>query len=735
MTLHDSFGKFNFLDSDAAVRLSVETSRERIGKDLAQLLLGAEAVKTLDRFDRVLREISSTRKMTAREAAAQEQRGRDARKRLEELRQAPRESDEQFRKLEASLGGVGWVEVPRDKGSIDGLEDALETSVVNFRLLRDAGRGFPRNRAELERLLRETRQGIERTTALFEERKKVVREQALEKERDDGLVVRETELGALLALVTSGIEEQASRLSALRASVGSLAGVVPDVESAVARLSEGNVADCTLGDAIASCTGRVGEARENEARAREALREFESKQDVLHSLKQRLAHGVQEVLSHTGDTARCPVCGTAFDEGEVIERVRVLLRGEGEGEGTALRDAVEVAGRELEVATTELNVLDVLRRAMPGSPGMALAGVLAEALALRQRLQSEEVELGSLERKIESLEERGIAVGRLAELRGRTGLEEGRISAEAVEEALRGVRRERQRMAGVGNEISARLASLDSQWHQEAEAWAGAGVSEGDLIATLEARAERIGEASAAIETLADLLRLPTSTSDAILERSLARASELVTELRSALAQEEANAAMRRQEAEGERDAVDSLAGLRVRLKRLKAAENLVEELLAEHSEEALREEVLRNNATEIASTFARLHAPNEFDLGVEGGQLQIARRSDGAEIELNEMSSGQRAAYALSLFLAMNESLRNGPKVILFDDPVAHIDDINTLSFLDYLREVALSGSRQLFFATADAQLAGLFKHKFRFLGDERFRVFDLARAERSRS
>ena len=577
--------------------------------------------------------------------------------------------------------------------------------------------------------------GIERTTALFEERKKVVREQALEKERDDGLVVRETELGALLALVTSGIEEQASRLSALRASVGSLAGVVPDVESAVARLSEGNVADCTLGDAIASCTGRVGEARENEARAREALREFESKQDVLHSLKQRLAHGVQEVLSHTGDTARCPVCGTAFDEGEVIERVRVLLRGEGEGEGTALRDAVEVAGRELEVATTELNVLDVLRRAMPGSPGMALAGVLAEALALRQRLQSEEVELGSLERKIESLEERGIAVGRLAELRGRTGLEEGRISAEAVEEALRGVRRERQRMAGVGNEISARLASLDSQWHQEAEAWAGAGVSEGDLIATLEARAERIGEASAAIETLADLLRLPTSTSDAILERSLARASELVTELRSALAQEEANAAMRRQEAEGERDAVDSLAGLRVRLKRLKAAENLVEELLAEHSEEALREEVLRNNATEIASTFARLHAPNEFDLGVEGGQLQIARRSDGAEIELNEMSSGQRAAYALSLFLAMNESLRNGPKVILFDDPVAHIDDINTLSFLDYLREVALSGSRQLFFATADAQLAGLFKHKFRFLGDERFRVFDLARAERSRS
>ena len=178
-------------------------------------------------------------------------------------------------------------------------------------------------------------------------------------------------------------------------------------------------------------------------------------------------------------------------------------------------------------------------------------------------------------------------------------------------------------------------------------------------------------------------------------------------------------------------DASDSLAGLRVKLKRLNAAENVIDQLLTEYSEKALRDEVLRNNAAEISSTFAQLHTPNEFDLHVTDTQLHITRRSDETEVDLNEMSSGQRAAYALSLFLAMNESLRNGPKVILFDDPVAHIDDINTLSFLDYLRDIALSRSRQLFFATADSQLAGLFKHKFRFLGEKRFKVFDLVRAE----
>ena len=47
LTLDDSFSKFNFLDTDAAVRLTVESSGERISQDLTQLLLGAEAAKAL----------------------------------------------------------------------------------------------------------------------------------------------------------------------------------------------------------------------------------------------------------------------------------------------------------------------------------------------------------------------------------------------------------------------------------------------------------------------------------------------------------------------------------------------------------------------------------------------------------------------------------------------------------------------------------------------------------------
>jgi exonuclease SbcC len=38
-------------------------------------------------------------------------------------------------------------------------------------------------------------------------------------------------------------------------------------------------------------------------------------------------------------------------------------------------------------------------------------------------------------------------------------------------------------------------------------------------------------------------------------------------------------------------------------------------------------------------------------------------------------------------------------------------------VSILDHLRDLAISGSRQFFFATADNKLTGLFRHKFRLL------------------
>ncbi|MEI7730990.1 MAG: ABC transporter ATP-binding protein, partial [Verrucomicrobiota bacterium] len=108
---------------------------------------------------------------------------------------------------------------------------------------------------------------------------------------------------------------------------------------------------------------------------------------------------------------------------------------------------------------------------------------------------------------------------------------------------------------------------------------------------------------------------------------------------------------------------------------------------------------------------------PYEFD-GVDLGVNISLHRKTGVKSLVSEISTGQRAALALSIFLSLNGGVVARAPWILFDDPVAHVDDVNLLSFLDMLRDLALLGNRQVFFATANARIADLFVRKFDCFG-----------------
>lgn len=51
-----------------------------------------------------------------------------------------------------------------------------------------------------------------------------------------------------------------------------------------------------------------------------------------------------------------------------------------------------------------------------------------------------------------------------------------------------------------------------------------------------------------------------------------------------------------------------------------------------------------------------------------------------------------------------------------MLDEPVANLDDYQMLNLLDLLRRLALSGT-QIFFTTANPDVAKLFRRKFSFL------------------
>nr|MDA3932920.1 hypothetical protein [Gammaproteobacteria bacterium] len=163
-------------------------------------------------------------------------------------------------------------------------------------------------------------------------------------------------------------------------------------------------------------------------------------------------------------------------------------------------------------------------------------------------------------------------------------------------------------------------------------------------------------------------------------------------------------------------------------IKRYSKANAVLTELQKNYSLNSAMETSLQENRTAIEAIFSQIHSPAEFR-GLGKNWSTLVRKMDKGVAKLTEISTGQRAAFALSVFLAQNAKLKVAPSVVLIDDPIAHIDDMNSLSFLDYLREVALKGQRQIYFSTANEKLADLFERKFDFLGPEEFRRFNLVR------
>ncbi len=159
---------------------------------------------------------------------------------------------------------------------------------------------------------------------------------------------------------------------------------------------------------------------------------------------------------------------------------------------------------------------------------------------------------------------------------------------------------------------------------------------------------------------------------------------------------------------------------------RLKKGVEVLQKLKSNDGESVLVD-YFHKNLKEIKDIFKTIHAPQEFtELKFENKKLALYK--NGVEHSINQISTGQRAALVISIFISLNRKLKNGPNIIIFDDPVTFIDDFNALSFLDFLRYFIVKENKQIFFATANKKFSTLFKKKFDFLGDG-YREFKLTR------
>ncbi len=733
VTLHDSFGKFNFLDTDAAARLNVEQSQERIDADLAQLLLGAEAAKTLNRFERLQKGLDQMTRDLEREIAFKDQHRADLDGRLREMRGMPEESDQLFLDLVAALNRVSWRNIAATKDDIADLPAQIQTSLINIGILRAAGSMSGGRRAQENR-----RMQVAQATALLDDalrwRADLDKSESSIRRRVQTVDARLKALNELAPMLEARLPELAQEIVENRRNVAANAALLAAVEPAARTLEElEQLTGTILSAAVIQYSKEVDERTSAANAARRALEAHERNQELFTNLMEQLRSAGRQIVEQTGDQTHCPMCRTEFSKSQLARILRDNDLSSGDAVGRDLHASAQQLNLALQRSQGALRALRTLNE-YPGASQVPVGSALSLIRVGQSNLDSVKTHLDILTNTMKGFETRGWTTQRLEDHCRAAGLSANEVSRDNLKEIVSAVEHERSRDVAEVTAISTERVTLEERLHQiPLEIRGDAPVGSQDIAALRAAIVEKGKAIDLVLRSMDELNALigQSASTDALeLEGVLREAHELTARLRSSLAKEKDRSEQLTRDERLLEESVAEIATLRIQTRRLTLADSVIDDLVNKQSGQALTNRVLSENAAEIATTFARVHAPNEFDVEVGDEGLKIIRRSTKKNVDLHEMSSGQRAAFTLSLFLAMNGRLTSGPRVMIFDDPVSHVDDINTLSFLDYLRDLALSGDRQVFFATADTTLAGLILRKFRFMADQ-FRHIELARED----
>ncbi len=739
--LCDNFGRFNFFDSDAGFRLSYGRSAEEMNGAIRALFLGERAsamAKTIqacrDRFQ------SESRTLSTSIASAKSEAGRleaaissttekeDVRSALvEELTRRAKELGLKDGPQKWDLAAIGTVKVNIEALS-EGLKKALSPLGWMDKVTIDS---IDDERHRIDSVLEKTRQA---RTRKEDERRSLsrTRSQSISVARSVSDLSRllsyhrEPDGLSLLGL-DDALDGYRSRLELLETAkayakdveLGILRGVRETLPEYIRALkADGTLLKRTLSD------------------ARRELNRLQAESSEVQSIVESLEQLGERYCKLKRGARVCPLCGAKHS---VTLLHRLPSRRGAIAEESALKDANRVVA-QVEQSLDRLSgriadasqIRDAASMIIPKSKMRTLPcheiGKMLRTVAADIEITAEAIRTIMARQK--RLKAKGMTEPELAGLvRSVTQMYElppSELGAERIESLLSEQAKRRDSLRRDIERSRKLLATLDVELGDIASEAFGDQPPE-DPASELVRRRDLIRSAAAFMNSASKQVAFESSEEFAGLESRVRRFAGLVSRVHGEFRTFDEQTAL-------EQDRRKSLARVKKEMSRLESifsraegALRLLRELLDSEGGSTYLGEMLKQQNKKLVAIFRVIHSPSEF-VNVHLAEDVRLEREEGGDADLNRISSGQRSALAVSIFLSMNSSIGKRAPWLIFDDPVAQVDDLNTLSYLDVLRDFVTEGGRQVFFATANSRVANLFARKFDFLGDD-FRDIKLDR------
>jgi DNA repair protein SbcC/Rad50 len=733
------FTRYNFLDTDAAFRLSTELEPSEIPEDLSRLLVGADASTIWDYLTKILPEVETAHIRAMDRVDENRKYLETAQKELEDLKARPSNGKALTEAFRAALDRLHW-QARRATAHLVAPEEAkgLQEVLGHIQAVLAAGSAavsldaISTRALELELAVTKARP-LDSDRSRYAQEARRLPEQALVTERASQTIDR------WLTYVNSGFSAALERITkaktAADTALGRLGryahGDIPEVPREYASLSlesclqetNLNVRNATAHVAnLEQLSANFGKAASGRAQAARQL---------------RAAAQASFDAGHPKDD--CPICRRKYlpqDLAALVDQITGALEQPSELTELAaqLAEAKESLKYQQELAAA-LKSLQQVAMVIDLAPNSVCAAIPAKLIELRAELAKTKFELAVASKEWEQLATSGLTTNEHDLLRGTISkiliAPDAHLDVAVIKEARAKLldaaavfRKKETENIELLNRVSEQLAEISAA--AAVEGWTTRASAKGGM-ASLVIMQDEIASIQSRASALQGFVAVDGSTSLAELSVGVVGAARLHSEATQAANIEGAMSESILTLTQRVEEFSTQLEKASAQAKNYQTAMDTLELLRSECSLERATQESLDAIGTQINDIFGRIHAPNEYEY-IGGGETFLQTSDTQDKRTLEQVSTGQRAAFALSIFLAMNRSATSAPPVILIDDPIAHIDDLNALSFLDYLRDLAVNSNRQIFFATADTRIASLFTRKFGFLG-ESFRTISLAR------
>lgn len=731
-SLSQGYHIYNFFDSDTAFRFSYESNTgEKIQEFFASIILGEETNIIFDRIQRLHDRLSSESKQLNEALRINERQIADYQVKIREFDSSSMLITT-LSQIITALDGVGWRgtnlllseginrkqfsdELIKVMNFVNTASSLFKEKTFSFELLTSENRVVQNILEQQDSFNASNEEIVDSLNAARKKRRKL-------EERIKALdVASKYYLEDQISLI-KGLNQKVIRLTRASHHLSEILNISGNL------MLEG---DPTLEVASQQTNEALILNVEELARKKAEVSTIEKSIGTLNKLKVDLKRIGLEHIQLSKNFHKCPLCESDFIKGDIVTRIE-SIETELKDDGTLARLLFDIERLEIQVSKTRANADNIKQMVLDPSivegleiqpiKQLKISDISAQLITTIKRYDEETELLNKLNTQfnLNNLSETELNEVNANLTQAGISLTIGLNTKEEFIKTLNKAKAELDEeisneihLNSRQNELEQKLIASLSDYLKEVR------INKVDLESYLKrvrdskAKLDTLLQAKDAIESFMPINRLEN------LDIAI-QTFENIKDLFERHVELESTNKLRKEYSDRIRDLKTSNSELTAKLEKYATAIAVLFDIINVNNPKNLLQEFFRENKQSILDIFKSIHVPNEFDdIQFESGESIKLKVKNATEMrDLTEVSTGQKSAFILSLYLTLNNNLQSGPPLMIFDDPVAYVDDINTLSFLDFLRERILAMDRQIFFATANSKLANLFQQKFDFLG-----------------